>query len=403
MDSADRVLIAGAGPVGQVAAGLLQLQGIPVTILEKDAQLPQDLRAGTFHPPSLEIMEPIGFADYLLGEGIQVPYWQFRDLHEGLVAQFDLDLLRNDTPYPYRLHCEQWKLTFAGHRLLKDRPGIDFRLGHEVTAVRQDADAVYATCSTASGTREFKGRWLIGADGGRSAVRKLMGFTFEGFTWDELFVVVSTTFDFKPHGFTENAYIADPDLWCAVFKMPGFSKTEPLWRFAYGADPSLSDDQVLAPAESERVMQKFLPRPEPYEFAYKSTYRVHQRVVDSFRKGRVLLAGDAAHINNPIGALGMNSGVQDAGNLAEKLGQVWRREADATLLDRYDRQRRTIADEIVQTMSTANLKRLLERDPAVRKQNRAEMKAIGDDPRRAYEFLLGTSMIQSIRRAATIE
>ena len=402
MSEIDRVLIAGAGPVGQVAAGLLQLEGVPVTILEREAQLPEDLRAGTFHPPSLELMEPLGFTDYLMREGIRVPHWQFRDLHDGLVAEFDLGVLKGDTAYPFRLHCEQWKLTFEAARLLKKRPGVEFRFGHEVTGVRQDADKVTVTCRTAEGEREVSGRWLVGADGGRSVVRKTGGFTFEGFTWDELFVVVSTPYDFGPHGFTENAYIADPDLWCAVFKMPGFARGQPLWRFAYGADPSETDDEVLAPAEIERVLQSFLPKPEGYDISHKSAYRVHQRVVDTFRKGRVLLAGDAAHINNPMGALGMNSGLQDAANLAEKLAKVWKREAGPELLDRYDRQRRAIANEIVQTMSTGNLKRLKERDPKVRKAARAEMRRICEDPKRHREYMLQTSMIASMRRAEAI-
>lgn len=403
VNESNRVLIVGAGPVGHVTAGLLQLEGVPVTILEKERTLPEDLRAGTFHPPSLALLEPLGLTDYLLREGIRVPHWQFRDLHDGIVAEFDLGVLKDDTPYPFRLHCEQWKLTFEAARLLKGRPGVAFRFGHEVVGVRQDADHVTAICRTADGEREITGRWLVGADGGRSAVRKLAGFRFDGFTWDELFVVVSTTYDFAPHGFTENAYIADPDLWCAVFKMPGFARGRPLWRFAYGADPEQTDEAVLAPAESERVMQAFLSKPEPYEFAYKSTYRVHQRVVDTFRKGRVLLAGDAAHINNPMGALGMNSGLQDAANLAEKLAKVWKGEAGPELLDRYDRQRRTVAEEIVQAMSTTNLKRLMERDPKVRKANRAEMKRICDDPQRHYEYMLQTSMIAGVRRAAAIQ
>jgi len=403
MNDIDRVLIVGAGPVGQVAAGLLQLEGVPVTILESEAQLPEDLRAGTFHPPSLELMEPLGFTDYLMREGIRVPHWQFRDRRDGLVAEFDLGVLKDDTAYPFRLHCEQWKLTFEGARLLQQRPGIELRFGHEVVAMRQDADKVTVTCRTGVGEREISGRWLVGADGGRSLVRKLGSFTFGGFTWDELFVVVSTPYVFAPHGFTENAYIADPDLWCAVFKMPGFARGQPLWRFAYGADPNRSDDEVLAPAEAERVLQSFLPKPEPYEIAYKSTYRVHQRVVDTFRKGRVLLAGDAAHINNPMGALGMNSGIHDAANLAGKLVKVWRGEAGPDLLDRYDRQRRTVANEIVQTMSTANLKRLKERDPKVRKAARQEMRRICRDPRRHYDYMLQTSMIASVRRAAAIQ
>lgn len=402
MSDADRVLIAGAGPVGQVCAGLLRLQGVPVTVLEKEPTPPRDLRAGTFHPPSLEMMKPLGFTDYLLANGIKVPRWQFRDLHEGVVAEFDLNTLKNDTPYPFRLHCEQWKLTQHAYEALKGQPGIEFHMGHEVIAAEQTADKVVVTCKTEAGERKIEGRWLVGADGGRSAIRKLFGFTFEGFTWDEMFVVVSTYHNFREHGFTENAYIADPDNWCGVFKMPGFKGEPELWRFAYGADPKLSDEAVLTQEATDAAMQRFQPLPQPYRFSYKSTYRVHQRVVDTFRKGRVLLAGDAAHINNPIGALGMNSGIQDAANLAEKLAKVWKGEADATLLDRYDRQRRTIANEIVQAMSTANLKRLKERDPAVRKEARTEMKRICDDPKRHYEYMLQTSMINSVRRAATI-
>ncbi|MCW5773933.1 MAG: FAD-dependent monooxygenase, partial [Rhodospirillaceae bacterium] len=354
-------------------------------------------------PPSLEMMKPLGFTDYLLANGIKVPRWQFRDLHEGVVAEFDLGLLAKDTEYPFRLHCEQWKLTQHGYAALKDRPGIEFLMGHEVTGAEQTADKVVVTCKTAEGERKIEGRWLVGADGGRSVIRKLLGFTFEGFTWDEMFVVVSTYHDFKQHGFTENAYIADPDHWCGVFKMPGFKGEPELWRFAYGADPKLSDEAVLTQEATDAAMQQFQKLPHPYRFSYKSTYRVHQRVVDTFRKGRVLLAGDAAHINNPMGALGMNSGIQDAANLAEKLAKVWKGEADDSLLGRYDRQRRTIANEIVQTMSTNNLKRLLERDPAVRKKNRDEMRAIHDDPKRHYDFVLGSSMIASVRRAATIQ
>src|SRR5262245_39587779 len=184
----DRVLIVGAGPVGQVAAGLLERAGVPVTILEREARLPEDLRAGTFHPPSLELMEPLGFTDYLMREGIRVPHWQFRDLNTGLVAEFDLGVLKHDTKFPFRLHCEQWKLTFEGARVLQQRPGIDFRFGHDVADVTQDKEKVTATCRTAGGERKISGRWLVGTDGGRSAVRKLGGFTFEGFTWDELFV-----------------------------------------------------------------------------------------------------------------------------------------------------------------------------------------------------------------------
>lgn len=396
------VLIAGAGPVGMVAAALLLKQGIPVIVFEAEATPPVDLRAGTFHPPSLEIMEQAGYTQKLLEIGIQVPHWQLRDLHEGVIAEFDLGLLKNDTAYPFRLHCEQHKLTRLAYEMYKDTDGIELLYGHRLTAIEQGPDKVTVTVDTPDGPRRVTGSYLIGADGGRSTVRRVLDFEFPGFTWPELFVVVSTTYDFGQHGYTPNAYIADPDDWCAVFLMPHTGEQR-LWRFAYGADPERPDEEYLGEAAVEERMQRFVPRSEPYRIDYKSTYRVHQRVCDTFRMGRVLLAGDAAHVNNPIGGLGMNSGIQDAGNLAEKLGQVWRGEADEALLDRYVRQRRGAAVETVQEMSIRNKNIIQERDPEIRQKSRDTMRAIRADPKRHYAFVLKSSMIESVRKAATVE
>ena len=395
------VLIVGAGPVGLVAALGLARQRVPVIVLEAEDDLTIDLRAGTFHPPTLEMMAPLGITERLLAMGIQVPHWQMRDRRAGVVAQFDLGLLGRDTPYPFRLHCEQHKLTPVARDLLMALPNTTVRFGCRVVDATQSADGVVATVETRAGTEQIAGAYLIGADGGRSTVRKALGVAFEGFTWPERFLVVSTEYDLAPHGFTGNAYVADPDEWVALFKMPHLGPPG-LWRLVFPVAPTLSEDEILSAAFVEARMRAFLPRPQPYAIAYKSIYRVHQRVASTFRNGRLLLAGDAAHVNNPLGAMGLNSGIHDAVNLAAKLGPVWHGAADAAVLDHYDRQRRHIAIEYVQQITIRNKHLLEARDDAVRASQLEELRRTAADPALAYDFLLKSSMIASVRQAAAI-
>jgi 3-(3-hydroxy-phenyl)propionate hydroxylase len=395
------VLIVGAGPVGLVSALGLARQGVPVVVLEAEDDLTIDLRAGSLHPPTLEMMAPLGITERLLAMGIQVPHWQIRDRRVGVVAQFDLGLLAQDTPYPFRLHCEQHKLTPVARDLLAQLPGTTLRFGCRVIDAAQSADGVVATVETRAGTETIAGSYLIGADGGRSTVRKAMGVEFEGFTWPERFLVVSTEYDLAPHGFTGNAYVADPDEWVALFKMPHLGPPG-LWRLVFPAAPSLSEDEILSADFVEARMQGFLARPERYAIAYKSIYRVHQRVASTFRTGRLLLAGDAAHVNNPLGAMGLNSGIHDAANLTAKLGPVWHGGAPDSVLDRYTRQRRQIAIDFVQQITIRNKHLLEERDDAVRAARLDELRRTAADPALAYDFLLRSSMIASVRQAAAI-
>jgi 3-(3-hydroxy-phenyl)propionate hydroxylase len=396
-----QVIIAGAGPVGLLCALALAKQDIAVLVLEAEPGLTIDLRAGTYHPPSLEMMAPYGITDEMMKTAIKVPRWQIRDRKEGVVVEWDVSLIGDVTPYPYRLHLEQHRLTPIIHDKLKACANAEVRFSREVADVTQTADRVTVTANTPGGPERFEADWMIGADGGRSAVRKCAGVDFEGYTWPERFLVASTTDDYARHGYTLNAYVSDPEEWVALFKMPDDGPPG-MWRVIFPVPEDEEESATLSEELVERRMQRFQPRPGAYPIKYKSIYKVHQRVAKDFRVGRVLLAGDAAHLNNPMGAFGLNGGIHDAFNLAEKLARVCRGEADASLLDLYVRQRRTVNLEYVQQVSIRNLKRLNEKSEPERRKNFDELKRQAATRESQREFLLVSSMIASIRRANAI-
>ena len=396
------VVIAGAGPTGLMCALALARQGVRVVVCEAEASLTHDLRAGTFHPPTQEMMAPYGITQRMHERGLQVRRWQIRSRRDGMVAEFDLGVLADETPYPYRLHLEQHRLTPIQLDVLRGEPTAEVHFGHRITGFEQKGASVLVQFESEGIPGKLEASWLIGADGGRSTVRKLMPIEFEGFTWPEQFLVVSTPYDLGAHGFTLNAYVADPVEWAAIFKMPDAGPPG-LWRLAFPCEPSVPDDELLDPENVQRRMQGFVANNQQYEIRYQSIYRVHQRVASEWRCGRVLLAGDAAHLNNPLGGFGLNSGIHDAVNLAGKLARVWRGEAPVELLDVYVRQRRAATIEQVQAMSIRNKRLLEERDPEVQKERMQEMTAIADDPQRARQYLLDSSMIAGLRRAEEVQ
>jgi 3-(3-hydroxy-phenyl)propionate hydroxylase len=402
-DPSNRVLVVGAGPVGLITALGLASKGVPVTVIERESALTQDLRAGSFHPPTMEMMAPLGITERFLKIGIQVPRWQIRDRDTGVVAEFDLGLLSDITPYPYRFHCEQFKLTPIAYDLLRQYPHVAVRFSTGFESAVQTNDKVIATVTTPGGSETIEAAWLVGADGGRSNVRKTMEVDFPGHTWPDRFLVTGTRYDLAPHGYTPNAYIADPECFSAIFQMP-YDRPPGLWRVLFSiTDPNISDETLMAPDNVERLMQGLVQRNERYDIVHTGIYKVHQRVATTFRKGRMLLAGDAAHVNNPLGAMGLNGGIHDACNLYPKLAAVFNGEAGEALLDRYVRQRHAVQVEFVQELSTRNKKLLEERDPDVRAESLDQLRRIGADPKLAREYLIKSSMIASVRRAELIE
>jgi 3-(3-hydroxy-phenyl)propionate hydroxylase len=398
-----RVLIAGGGPVGLLCAWILGRRGIGVRLFDNNAGLQTDPRAATTHPATLDLLDEGGLADDMARVGLVAPIFQFWDRPSNrLVAEFDHAILSNDTRHPFVVQCEQFKTA----RLLLDRierlPNVEVLFNHEVVDVNHTADGVSVDVRSTETTSKHTGEYLIGADGGRSIVRKRSEIPFEGFTWPERFIVLTTPFDFETHrGYSYRSYFAEPGAWCNCFKVSADGPPG-LWRTVFPTEPAQNDASLMSDAGVQDRLQRFFPDERPYEIVHRNLYVTHQRVAATFRKGRVLLAGDAAHVNNPIGGMGLNGGIQDAVNLADRLSEVLLEGKSDRLLDLYNLQRRTVAIEFVQEQSIANKKRLEESDPTTRQRNLDELSRIAENPDRARQFLLRTAMIASQQRASAM-
>jgi 3-(3-hydroxy-phenyl)propionate hydroxylase len=404
MSPQNLVLIAGGGPVGLLCALLLGRAGIPVRVFDNNPTLQDDPRAATTHPGTLDVLAQVpGLVDDMARVGLVTPVFQFWDRPTNTkIAEFDHAVLKDDTRHPFVIQCEQFKTA----KLLKERVdrlgNVELLFNHTVTDVAQTDDNLTVKVATPSGEQTHTGAYLIGADGGRSTVRKQAGIAFEGFTYEERFLVLTTPFDFAANrGYCERTYIADPEEWCNCFKVahdgpPG------LWRTVFPADATEDPDKTLSDTDVHARMQKFFPLPRQHDIVHRNLYSIHQRVAATFAKGRVLLAGDSAHVNNSIGGMGLNGGLQDAANLAEKLVEVIQNKGPASLLTLYDKQRRTVTTEFVQAQTIANKKRLEARDPETRAKNFVELAESAADPKKAREFLLKTAMITMQQRAASI-
>ena len=400
----NRVIVIGAGPVGLCLSLALAQQGIPVCLIEALGDhnfLEQVPRAGTNHPATLELFERIGLYDKLEPRGIIAPLFHYWDRHESkLVAEFDHAHLKDDTRFPYVLQCERIKIVEEALKLVKAHPGIELRLSTEFTAFSQTADGVTVKVTNPTGESEaIAGSYLVSAEGARSIVRKDLDIEFEGFTYPDRTLNIEVAYDFRRHGYTERNYISDPDEWSNLFHWKG---PPDRWRVHFPTAPDADEAALTQPEALQARLQRFLPIGKGFDIVGSNLYVVHQRVAKKFRAGRAILAGDSAHVNSPIGAMGMNSGIHDAFNLAEKLVGILRGKADADILDRYERQRRHVALQHTQAQTMRNKRLLTEKDPAVRRKNHDELRRTAEDPKLARAFLLRSSLIESLREAEQI-
>src|SRR5262245_27175696 len=331
MKSIEPIIIAGGGPVGVIAALAFARQNIPVQVFEAESRVNDSPRAATTHAATLAMLEDLGLVEDVIRCGLIEPKFRIWDrASRDIIVEFDFGLLKGDTRFPYVVQCEQHKLANMAITRLKSYPIASMEFSARVSGFAQRDDGVEVTVETLSSAQQIKGSYLIGCDGGRSFVRKTLDIAFEGYTHPERFLVLTTPFSFDAEfAQCSRNYFSDPDEWCALFKVTGDDGSG-LWRVLFPTRDE-TDEQALDADAVEERLQKFFPKFGRYPVVHRNLYNVHQRVAASFGKGRVFLAGDCAHVNNPLGGLGLNFGLHDAVELSTLLGRVLRGEGPARI------------------------------------------------------------------------
>ena len=357
------VLVIGAGPTGLALATSLVARGIATTVVDRAPEGANTSRAAVVNARTLEVLEHLDVARRLVKEGVQAPVFTIRD-HGRTLIPIDFSALPTD--YPYSLMVPQ----STTERLLLDRLvelGGSVLRPKAVTAIAQDADGVTATFDDGG---VIRARYAVGADGIHSIVREQAGIGFEGGVYEESFVLadVRLTGD-VPH-----------DEVILFWARAGLTVVAPLPDGVYRIVAPVAD----APEEpSGSFVQEILDtrvgsgRLVVTDVIWGSRFRIHHRVADTYRAGRLLLAGDAAHVHSPAGGQGMNLGIQDAVALADALAAVLAGEPDS-LLDDYSAARRPIAKGVV-TM-TDRLTRLATLPRAVRPIRNVAISLVGRVP-----------------------
>jgi 3-(3-hydroxy-phenyl)propionate hydroxylase len=403
MAADDPIVIIGAGPVGLCLALALAQAGVRSVVVEELGEnnfLDQVPRAGTNHPATLEMLDRIGLYGRIAPRGIVAPIFHYWDKREGLIAAFDHAVLKGETRFPFVLQCERIKIVEEAMAMARAEPLIDLRIATSFTGFAQDADGVTAHVTDPAGKPDrIGGRYIVSCEGARSIVRKELGIEFAGFTYPDRTLNIEVAYDFTQHGYAHRNYISDPEEWSNLFHWKG---PPDRWRVHFPTREDDDPDALTQPEALQGRLRRFLGTDRSFDIVGSNLYVVHQRVADKFRVGRAILAGDSGHVNSPIGAMGMNSGIHDAFNLADKLVRILRGEADEAQLDRYERQRRHVAVAHTQAQTIRNRRLLEERDPEVRRRTHDELRRTADDPVRARAYLLRTSLIESVREADAI-
>jgi len=395
-----QVVIAGAGPVGGVLAYRLAEMGIDVVLIEPTPWPAEDMRASTFHSahPS-RLMQKLGVLDEMLADGLKAPVYQYRNRRSGHVISLDMTDISDMTPYPFRLQCEQYKLARILAKRLEGHKHGRVLFQHRLLSFEQDADGVTVHVETPLAIEHFRCDYLIGADGASSTVRKWLEVEFDGFTYPERFLTLSTAYPIHDHyqGLANVSYMSDAQEWCVLLRVPK------LWRVLVPSQLDESEEGLLSDAKKTAVFNGLVPDGAAIHTYHRTLYRVHQRVARNFRRGRAVLVGDAAHLNNPLGGFGMNSGIHDAWNLSDKLGEILLGRGNAeALLDHYERQRKTVANEFVQAQTIKNKQAMEAASDGGPSPQEKQMDRLAADLDMRRDYMMHQAMIRSLEREREI-
>ena len=378
------MLVCGAGPVGLVTALKLARAGIRVVVIDSEPAIRDEPRAAVYHSPVVERLQQLELLDDLREIGVLKQAYHYWDIQHTLLGHFSFEVLRpEDTPCPFNLHLGQPALAAVVLKHLLRVPGAEVRWNTKLVGLQQSDDSVTATVETKEGQQQIRARWLVGADGGHSGVRRALNLKLDGVTYPEWFVATNVMFDFTEHGYGQSNVVLDPEHWAII---PRIDQTG-LWRCTYREEGALSDAEVRALVPERYAL--FAPGLAEIKPEAVSPYRVHDRCAETFRVGRVMLAGDAAHLVNPIGGLGLTGGLLDAFPLSETLIAVIEGRVRDDALDAWATERRRVFLEVTTPTAQENRRRVSERDPGKKRADLARLHKLTVDREAARQALLG--------------
>lgn len=387
----DDVIVVGGGPVGFINALGLALAGVRVSVIEAEPQIIDSPRAAVYFWSVLGGLERLGILEAADAAGVRKQDYTYLVRRTGERIHFSMEILEGRTPHPYNLHLGQHLLAEIAMRRLQTLSNATVRFGTRLQTLHQDADGVTLSVVTDRGTEELRAGWVIGADGAGSTVRRLLGLSFDGTTWPERFVATNVYYDFERHSFARATFVID-DRFGAVIAI---LNNRGLWRCTYMEDATLPEETFL-----ERLPQAYdaiVPGHGPYELERASPYRMHQRSAQRYRVGRVLLAGDAAHVTNPTGGLGLTSGLFDSYALYPALTAVVLEHAADEVLDRYSAARRDTFINRVSPQATANKQLIYHANGGGQKleEGLASLRRLSEDREFLWQRLMFTKSLET--------